>query len=161
MTNFHDLYQKYAADVHRFAFWLSGDAAEAADLTSETFMRVWVAKDDLRAQTVKAYLFTICRHLYLQQRKRQDRHQEIPPDLEDTNPRPDHLAETRSELDAVLAVLNSLPEIDRSVLIMRAQDGLSYEEIAELHGITVAAAKVKVHRARLKLARLRSEGDKL
>jgi RNA polymerase sigma-70 factor, ECF subfamily len=160
MTTFHDLYQKYAADVHRFAYYLCGDADEAADLTSETFMRVWVVKDDLRAQTVKAYLFTIVRHLYLQQRKRENRHQAIPPDLEDRTPGPDHLAETRSELDAVMRILQTLPEIDRSVLLMRAEGGLSYEEIAELHGISVAAAKVKVHRARLKLARLRSESEK-
>jgi RNA polymerase sigma-70 factor (ECF subfamily) len=160
MTHFHDLYQTYAADVHRFAYYLCGDAAEAADLTSETFMRVWTVQDDLRAQTVKAYLFTIVRRLYLQQRRRQSRHEEISPELADPEPGPDHRAETRSELDAVLAVLRTLPELDRSVLLMRAQHELSYEEIAAVHGISVAAAKVKVHRARLKLAGLRSEGKK-
>jgi RNA polymerase sigma factor (sigma-70 family) len=159
MISFHDLYQNYAPDVYRFAYWLSGNTTDAEDLTSETFVRAWTAADNLRVQTVKAYLFTITRHLYLQSRKRAERHTDISPELEDRSPSPQQVAEAHNELDAVMGVLRTLPELDHSVLIMRAQDGLSYEEIARTSGISVAAAKVKVHRARLKLARLRSPGE--
>jgi RNA polymerase sigma-70 factor (ECF subfamily) len=55
----------------------------------------------------------------------------------------------------VLAALQQLPEIDRTVLLMRAFDEMPYEEIAETLGIPVASAKVKVHRARLKLIQTR------
>lgn len=160
MISFHDLYQSYAQDVYRFAFYLSGDAAEADDITSETFVRAWTAFDHLKTPTVKAYLLTIARHLYLQSRKRKERHVVLDDQMEATTPDPAQRAEIRSELDAVMKVLQAMPEIDRAVLLMRAQDGLSYEEIAEANGISVAAAKVKVHRARLKLARLRTPEDK-
>ena len=50
------------------------------------------------------------------------------------------------------AALDALPEADRSAVLMRANGGLPYEEIAAVLRISVAAAKVKVHRARLKLA---------
>jgi RNA polymerase sigma-70 factor (ECF subfamily) len=50
-----------------------------------------------------------------------------------------------------------LPETDRAALLMRAADEMPYEEIARSLGISVGAAKVKVHRARLALARLRNE----
>jgi len=159
IISFHDMYERYAQDVYRFAFWLSGDTAEAEDIVSETFVRAWTASDHLEAQTVKAYLLTIARHLYLQSRKRRGRHVELAEDLPATTPDPAELAESHSELDAVMAVLHTLSDVDRTVLLMRAQDNLSYEEIAQANGISVAAAKVKVHRARQKLARLRPRED--
>jgi RNA polymerase sigma-70 factor (ECF subfamily) len=63
--------------------------------------------------------------------------------------------ELSAEVRAVLAALQQLPEIDRTVLLMRALDEMPYEEIAETLGIPVVTAKVKVHRARLKLMKTR------
>src|SRR5438876_3724501 len=40
-VDFHDLYSRYARDVHRFALYLSGNPALADDITSETFLRAW------------------------------------------------------------------------------------------------------------------------
>jgi RNA polymerase sigma-70 factor (ECF subfamily) len=51
-----------------------------------------------------------------------------------------------------METLAGLPEVDRAAVLMRADEGLAYEEIAMALGISVASAKVKVHRARLKLA---------
>ena len=55
--------------------------------------------------------------------------------------------------------MQALPEIDRAVLLMRAHDDLSYEEIAAALGISVTAAKVKVHRARARLAGAETKED--
>ncbi len=52
----------------------------------------------------------------------------------------------------MLTALSSLPEIDRTAVLMRADEALPYEDIANVLGISVGAAKVKVHRARLRLA---------
>ena len=71
MFKFEELYNGYLTDVYKFAYWLSGDSSEAEDITSETFIRAWVNNDKIRTETLKAYLFTIARNLYLeQQRKR-------------------------------------------------------------------------------------------
>jgi len=55
----------------------------------------------------------------------------------------------------VIADLQTLPEPDRAALLMRAEEQMPYEEIAAALGITAGSAKVKVHRARLRLAELR------
>jgi RNA polymerase sigma-70 factor (ECF subfamily) len=55
----------------------------------------------------------------------------------------------------VLAGLQELPEIDRAALLMRALDGMPYEEISRALGISLASAKVKIHRACLTLAGIR------
>ena len=72
--------------------------------------------------------------------------------MRDPRPGPDTSAADRLALRDVLARMQTLPEIDRTVLLMRAHDDLSYEEIAAAVEVSVAAAKVKVHRARARLA---------
>lgn len=66
--------------------------------------------------------------------------------------------EVKDELDRVLRALQEFPEVDRAALLMRADEGLPYEEIAAALGLPVATVKVKVHRARLRLAQIRNQG---
>ena len=105
--------------------------------------------------TVTGYLLTIARHLILQERSRCRRRDPLESDVADSAPGPHYRAAGRAELDAVLADLQTLSEPDRAALLMRAEEQMSYEEIAAALGITAGTAKVKVHRARLKLAELR------
>jgi RNA polymerase sigma-70 factor (ECF subfamily) len=159
MTDLGALYERYAADVFRFALYLSGNREEAADITSETFVRAWTAPEPLRMATVKGYLFTIARNLYLQGLRRTRRHVELDEALADRLPdrgaSPQRQAEERAEVRAVLAALQRLPEVDRAALLMRAMDDLPYEEIARALGISLSAVKVKIHRARLALSGVR------
>ncbi len=150
-VGFHELYQRYARDVYRFAYWLTGDAAEAKDITSETFVRVWTATAEPRLESVKAYLFAIARNLHLQGRRRANRRAALDETIRDPNPSPHQKAEVQSELETTLKALQTLSEIDRTVLIMRAEDEMSYEEIARVTGLSVSAVKVKVFRARARI----------
>lgn len=155
MTGFHELYETYARDVYRFALYLSGDPAAADDVTSETFIRVWCSREPIRLATVKAYLLTIARNLWLMERRRSLRRQRLDETMPDSGRSIVQQLEGKDELDSVLRVLQELPEPDRAALLMRADEGLSYEEIALALHLPVATVKVKVHRARLKLARIR------
>jgi RNA polymerase sigma-70 factor, ECF subfamily len=158
MTRFHELYESYSRDVYRFALYLSGDPAIADDVTSETFIRVWSSPEPVRLATVKAYLLTIARNLCLMERRRSLRHQS----LDETVPSSGHSVlrqvEVKDELDRVLRALQEFPEADRAAVLMRADEGLPYEEIAAALGLPVATVKVKVHRARLRLAHVRNQG---
>jgi RNA polymerase sigma-70 factor (ECF subfamily) len=153
VTTFSELFQAYSRDVYRFALFLSGDHDVAEDIVSETFVRVWHARERLDLTTVKAYLLAIARNLYLDQRRRAVRQRALEDDHVDPRPGPDQLASSRGELQAVLAELQTLPEIDRAAVLLRAEEGLSYDEIGALLGLTPIAARVKVHRARMKLTR--------
>jgi len=160
MTDFEALYERYARDVHRFALYLCGNRAAAEDITSETFVRAWNASGEIRAATAKAYLFAIARNCYLGGLRRAGarggQHAELDENLPDPAARPDTTAADRSELNRVMAALRELPEADRTVLLLRAQEGWSCEEIAQTTGLSLAAVKVKIHRARLRLAEWRA-----
>ena len=151
VTNFHELYQKYAQDVYRFAYWLCGNAQDAEDITSETFIRALTSNGEIKSETVKGYLLTIARNLAYKRSTREKRYVSMENDLAEDRDQPAVLVENSASLQTAMQFIQSLQETDRAALILRYQDDLSYEEIAGVLSISLAAAKVKVHRARLKL----------
>lgn len=156
---FKDLYESYAAEIYRFAFYLAGDGSEAEDVTSETFVRAWVRRSTIRTETLKAYLFTIARNVYLERQRKRRRQVALEDVYLDPAPGPDKVVESQLELSRVLKVLQTLPEIDRAAFIMRVQHELPYAEIARALGLSLTAAKVKVHRVRKKLLAIRVERE--
>ena len=151
MINFQDLYESYVTEIYRFSLWLSGNSSEAEDITSETFIRAWVNNSKIRTETLKAYLFTISRNVYLEH-KRKRKHQVILEDIyPDPAPGPDKLTESQLKLRRVQKVLQTLPEIDRSAFVLRVQHELPYDEIARVLELSPTATKVKVYRVRKKL----------
>jgi len=164
--DFGGLYRRHAPDLHRYALFLSGDRAAAEDLVSETFVRVWGARERVELTTVRAYLLAIVRNLYLQGLRRARREEPLDPVVAgaaapaDPAPPADAAHAAAAELDHVLAALARLPEIDRTALLLRVDEDLSYEEIAAILGIAVVAARVKVHRARARLAAAREESSR-
>jgi RNA polymerase sigma-70 factor (ECF subfamily) len=61
-----------------------------------------------------------------------------------------------AELEEVLRMLQTLPEDIRAALMLRAEQDMSYAEIGAVLGMSEGAARVKVHRARARLAEMRS-----
>lgn len=161
MSNFKDLYQQYSTDVYRFAYWLTGNAAEADDITSETFIRAWINLKSIRTETLKAYLFAIARNFHLQQLRKQKRQTDLDETLADPYPGPEQVAEFNGELLSVQIILQTLPENDRVAFILRVQHNMSYAEIARILALSEVAVKVKVHRIRKKLLQARLEKEAL
>jgi RNA polymerase sigma-70 factor (ECF subfamily) len=151
MLSFQELYESYAPEVYRFAFSLSGERAEAEDITSEKFVRAWVNKNGIRTETLKAYLLMIARNTFLERRRKSRREVALEETLPDPAAGPEDRAGTRLELMKIEKLLQTLPEIDRAAFVLRVRHGLPYEEIARVLEITLASAKVKVHRVRKRL----------
>ena len=156
MIDFDTLYREFAPRIHRFVLGLSGDTVVAEDVTAETFVRVWATRDRVRHETVRAFLFTIARNLWLQGIRSEWRQRELTAEHADHSPGPDAQAAGRLDLARVIEALSTLEPADRAAILMRAQEDMPYEEIAQSLGITVPAAKVRVHRARKKLKELSS-----
>jgi len=151
MINFKDLYESYAAEVYRFTLWLAGDISEAEDITSETFIRAWIHHSKIRTETLKAYLFTISRNIYLQHLRKKKRQVVLEDVHLDPAPGPDKLTESQLKLQKVHRVLQTIPEIDRASFVLRVQHELPYDEIARILELSITTTKVKVYRVRKKL----------
>ena len=159
MLNFKDLYESYAAEVYRFALWLAGDSSEAEDITSETFIRAWVNNSNIRTETLKAYLFTIARNIYLGHLRKRKHQVTLDRSFPDPAPVPEKVVESQLELLRIQRLLQTFPEVDRAAFVLRVQHELPYAEIARVLEISMAAAKVKVHRVRKKLLALNGDEE--
>jgi RNA polymerase sigma-70 factor, ECF subfamily len=156
--DFGGLFERYWPDVFRFALYLTGNRADAEDVASETFARAWTAPGNIRVGTVKAYLFMIARNLSIDIRRAAREAVECDPEVAASGAGPEQATIGRDELRMALAALVELPEADRAALLMRAVGQLSYEETAAALGLSVGAARVRVHRARTRLAAAASRG---
>jgi RNA polymerase sigma-70 factor (ECF subfamily) len=151
--DFSGIYERYARDVHHFALYLSGNHALAEDLTTETFVRAFCGPADVRVDTVKAYLFAIARNLYRDSARRENKQRpmEEAPERADRAPLQDRAIEDRETLSGVLKAIQKLPDPQREALVLSVDKDLRYDQIGAILGCSVAAVKVRIHRARLQL----------
>jgi RNA polymerase sigma-70 factor (ECF subfamily) len=152
MDGFRDLYERYYPDVFRFALFLTGDVARAEDLTADTFVRAWTARDRIRQETVRAYLLTITRNLFRDYVRTAQPHVTLDERLQDGSPMADARVERASALQQVRARLRHVARGDRRALLLYVVREMSYSEIAAALGVSVGAVKSRIFRAREALA---------
>jgi RNA polymerase sigma factor (sigma-70 family) len=148
MEAFRLIYERYRTDVHRFALFLTGDWARAEDLVADTFVRAWCAREPIRQETVKAYLFTIARNLHRDEQRRQREHVVLEAGLPDRGPGVHALVEHRTTLHRVRQMLRRVPRADRKALLLFVFREMSYSEIAATLGISIGATRSRISRAR-------------
>src|SRR6476619_4442024 len=94
----HQLIDAHYQALYRYAFRLTGSAADAEDLTQEAFGKALARLDQLRhADRAKAWLFRILRNLYLHQVRDEKRHRVVP--LDAVGDLPSRAAEEPPEID--------------------------------------------------------------
>jgi RNA polymerase sigma-70 factor, ECF subfamily len=152
MDAFREIYDRYYQDVRRFALFLTGDPAKADDLTADTFVRAWQARDRIRHATVKAYLLTITRNLYRDQLRSSRpilaRQVELEDTLPDAAPGVDLHVQHASTLKDVKTRLRRVARGDRRALLLYVVKEMSYAEVAAALGISIGAVKSRICRAR-------------
>jgi RNA polymerase sigma-70 factor (ECF subfamily) len=157
MNEFETLYRQHASAVFRFAWGLCGDRSAAEDLVSETFVRLLVRAPRIETRTALAYLLAVARNTYLSGQRRRRREVPLPAEIPDSMQDPVDNLDDQERLAAVLRALSSLPEGERAALLLHVDHDLPYEDIASALGTSVGAVKVRIHRARVRLARALAE----
>jgi RNA polymerase sigma-70 factor (ECF subfamily) len=143
VVDIESLVAAHRQGVYRYLCRVVGRADTAQDLTQEVFLRVSRASvPETNDAAQRAWIFRITRNLALNHVR--DEHR---------RPEPVALVErgssaTQELQTAVRQALAALPELDRDVFLLRETVGLSYEEIAEACGMTPAAVRSRLHRAR-------------
>ena len=148
----------------RLALRITLDRAEAEDITQETLIRMWEQRDGWNEiQSLEAWGLTICRNFALDHiRKRQlqvEREQDfLTPSLHLSvtssllsSPPPDEQLDQKQRVEAVLQLIDQLPEVQRTVIQLRDIEGMRYDEIAQATGLSETQVKVYLHRARKRI----------
>lgn len=151
--------------VYRFALRLAGSPSAAEDLVQETFYRAWRSWEQYTPGTkCKSWLFTICRNVFLRQRERSKRHDEIlteqTPDDPDSLSRENPIFAASKDSDPegeffrgivddeILDAIDELPEEYRTAVVLSDLEGMAYKEIADLMEIPVGTVKSRLFRGR-------------
>ncbi|HNY38939.1 MAG TPA: RNA polymerase sigma factor [Bryobacteraceae bacterium] len=146
-ATFQSIYEAHAPDVRRLALCITRSPDAAAEITSETFLRAWTGRLSIRTETAKAYLLAIARNLAIDHLRRPA--QLVP--IEDHHAVALSAGTASIELQQAFEAISHLPGAYRDALLLAVVEGLSYEETARVLGVSLACAKVRVHRARLML----------
>lgn len=144
------LVRRHLPFLRAFATRLTGSAADADDAVQEGLIAAWRAIDSLAEPArVRSWLASIV------SRKATDRIRSRRPsdELDEGLPaaasaEPARIAEARSGLDALSAVLAAMPEGQRACWVLKEVEGLSYDEIAERLGTTAVVVRGRLARAR-------------
>jgi RNA polymerase sigma-70 factor (ECF subfamily) len=148
----HQLIDAHYQALYRYAYRLSGSAADAEDLTQEAFGKALTRLPQLRdPDRAKAWLFRILRNEYLHRVRDDRRHRVVPLDaVGDLAGRP---ADDKPEVDKarLQQALDDLDEGFRTPIILFYFEGFSYRDIAEQMELPIGTVMSRLARAKAHL----------
>jgi RNA polymerase sigma-70 factor (ECF subfamily) len=161
---FDELVRRTYVDVYTLAFRLTSHEEDARDVVQEAYLRAWKGLRRFRGDSrFSTWLYRITANTAFTHVQKRHRHRttsldgvEEPADA-CSDALPEIVADSTAGLEQLAEALEHLPEGARGVVILKDVYGLSHEAIADELGISVAAAKVRLHRGRKRLRELLDE----
>ncbi len=136
----------YSDRIYRFVLKSIRDVHKAEDIVQDSYEKLWKNFENVNAEKVKSYLFTTAYHTMIDI-IRKDKRSAYSDDL---NLQEESHERNYSDLSEILTeALERLPEIQRSVILLRDYEGYSYQEIGELTALNESQVKVYIYRARV------------
>jgi RNA polymerase sigma-70 factor (ECF subfamily) len=152
-------FSAHYAQILRYVRSVVRNADEAQDLTQETFLRAYRARDSLRdPDATLPWLYSVATHVCLDRLRQRTRQAQARSDVDpeamsppDPAPSAGLVVEQEDMSTCVEAYVSELSDSYRAVLLMHDVKGLTAREIAELLGDSTGSVKIRLHRARKQL----------
>ena len=136
----------FSDGVYRFLLKNIADEEIARDLVQDSFMKLWIRRKEVDFRKSKSYLFSTAYHTMIDHVRKNRRMTS----LEGNEHRYETHQEHYSDLKEILELaVSRLPDIQRSVVLLRDYEGYSYQEIGEITGLSESQVKVYIYRAKL------------
>ena len=145
-SEYNSCAEQFSDGMYRFILKNIKDDDTAKDIVQESFVRMWVKVKDVSYEKAKSYLFTTAYHTMIDHIRKNQRLTSMEgiydSKYQDHNSFNDHK-------EIIDEAVGKLPEIQRTVILLRDYEGYSYEEIGEITGLNESQVKVYIFRARL------------
>ena len=157
-TAFRMLADRYLSKVYAYCARVTGDGADAEDLSQDVFLRLWrnASQWDEERLPFEAWLMVLARHRcidYLRRKQRRPRAEAIDEDLPDERADPGRETHEKEVAQRVQDALMKLPFNQRSAIVLRYYQGYSNEETAAILDVTVYALESLLKRGKANLRR--------
>ena len=144
---------RFADRLYRFILKNLTDEDKAKDIVQDSYEKLWIKHDEVSFEKAKSYLFATAYHTMID-RIRKDKRMEnadMPTDehLYDSTYHTDLPVEQTGLKELLNRALDKLPEIQKSVILLRDYEGYSYSEISQITGLTESQVKVYIYRGRI------------
>ena len=141
--------------LFRLALRITMNRAEAEDVVQDTLLKVWELRSEWgQINNLEAFAIATCRNRALDVLKRAGRNTKSLDEVDNTQLstfNSQRSFEAREQLSLVRRLMDGLPELQRSIMLLRDIEGKNYQEIAEALDIRETPVKVYLHRARTKI----------
>ena len=150
---FNKIVLRYQQQAWRTAYRLLGDAMEAEDVAQESFLKILKAAPRYRpTASFRTYLYTIVYRLCLDTRKKsRPSLMDTIPDRPSASPSAAEYLVSRERGEEIRQALESLPLNQRTAIVLKHDEGLSYAEIAQVMDTSLKSIEMLIRRAREKL----------
>jgi len=155
LSAFDQLVLRHQAAVYRYLYRMTRNSGDAEELTQQAFVRAWQGLARFRGQaSFRTWLFRIATNLCFNHLTRRRPFCDLPETLAaDPAVEPDQLFRRKVQQTAIEAALARLPADQRSALIFSVYDQMSYAEVADAMGRSLASVNALLYRARMALRR--------
>lgn len=158
LSEFNTCVDLYADSLYRFILKNVRDSEIAKDVVQDTYEKLWLKVSEVASSNSKSYMFTTAYRTMID-RMRRDAKQEP---FQTTHGFKLTTKHAYNDLKDVLdEALSHLPEIQRSVILLRDYEGYNYAEIGEITGLNESQVKVYIYRARVFLKEYIGSLDKI
>jgi len=149
IKEYNECVEQYADSVYRFILKNIKDKEKAEDIVQDTFEKIWLKVSDIAAVNAKSYLFTSAYRTMIDA-IRKDKKTELITDAHSECLQV-HNSDNKELKEVLDHALTQLPDIQRSVVLLRDYEGYNYKEIGEITGLSEPQVKVYIYRARIAL----------
>lgn len=132
--------------VYRFVLKNIKDKEKAQDIVQDSFEKLWQKLENIAPGKMKSYLFSTAYHTMIDVLRKEKR-QVCFCEIDDSSYA--HTAQYTDLNEVLHEAIEKLPEVQRSVLLLRDYEGYSYNEIAEITGLNESQVKVYIYRGRV------------
>ena len=148
VAEYNECVDSHSDNVYRFILKNIRDVQAAQDIVQDSYEKLWLKYREVSFQKAKSYLFTTAYHRMIDIIRKDQKFSRIETDYDLADGYTHHFSDVKKVLDEAL---QRLPEIQRTVVLLRDYEGYSYEEIGQITGLNESQVKVYIFRARIAL----------